>query len=106
MSVEQELALRSGNHCELCGKEGELALFAVAPKSDTEAENCAHLCDLCLSQLQKDAQLDQHHWRCLNESMWSEVAAVQVLSWRMLSRLQEHGWAQDLFGMLYLEDEH
>jgi len=37
--------------------------------------------------------------------MWSEVPAVQVVSWRMLNRLSAEGWAADLLDMMYLEDE-
>jgi protein PhnA len=37
--------------------------------------------------------------------MWSQVPAVQVMAWRMLSRLREEVWARDLLDMLYLEDE-
>jgi protein PhnA len=48
--------------------------------------------------------MDPNHWRCLNESMWSEIPAVQVLSWRMLNRLKSNGWASDLLDMLYLDD--
>lgn len=49
--------------------------------------------------------MDINHWRCLNDSMWSQVPAVQVVAWRMLSRLSAEGWPQDLLDMLYLDDE-
>lgn len=37
--------------------------------------------------------------------MWSEVAPVQVLAWRMLKKLSTESWARDLFDMLYLEED-
>jgi protein PhnA len=37
--------------------------------------------------------------------MWSEVPAIQVISWRTLSRLRHEGWAADNLDMLYLADE-
>ena len=37
--------------------------------------------------------------------MWSDVPAVQVLVWRMLSHLAEHGWPQELLDRLYLEED-
>lgn len=37
--------------------------------------------------------------------MWSQVPAVQVMAWRMLTRLSAEGWAHDLLEMLYLEDD-
>ena len=48
--------------------------------------------------------MDPNHWRCLNDSMWSEVPAVQVMSWRMLKRLHSESWARDLSDMLYLDE--
>ena len=49
--------------------------------------------------------MDKNHWRCLGTSMWSEVAAVQVVSWRLLNRLSNEGWAMDNLDMMYLDDE-
>ncbi|WP_233509642.1 alkylphosphonate utilization protein [Pedobacter chinensis] len=37
--------------------------------------------------------------------MWSEFPAVQVVAWRMLSRLRNEGWASDSLDILYLEDK-
>ena len=37
--------------------------------------------------------------------MWSEVPAVQVLSWRMLNRLRSESWAAENLDLLYLDDE-
>jgi protein PhnA len=37
--------------------------------------------------------------------MWSEMPAVQVVSWRMLNRLRNESWAADAIDMMFL-DEH
>ena len=37
--------------------------------------------------------------------MWSEHQPVQVMAWRMLSRLRAEGWPQDLLDMMYLEED-
>ena len=37
--------------------------------------------------------------------MWSEVPAVKVVSWRMLSRLKNNTWAADALEMIYLEED-
>ncbi len=37
--------------------------------------------------------------------MWSQIPAVQVMAWRMLTRLSIEGWPQDLLDTLYLDDE-
>ena len=37
--------------------------------------------------------------------MWNENKPVQVVAWRMLSRLKPEGWPQDLLDMMYLDEE-
>jgi protein PhnA len=37
--------------------------------------------------------------------MWSEVPAVKVVAWRMLSKLAGEDWARSLLDMLYIEDD-
>ena len=37
--------------------------------------------------------------------MWNENKPVQVVAWRMLSRLRTEGWPQDLLDMMYLDEE-
>ena len=49
--------------------------------------------------------MDSNHWRCLNDSMWSEHLPVKVVAWRMLNRLKGEGWSLDLLNMLYLTEE-
>jgi protein PhnA len=58
-----------------------------------------------LGQIEDPEKTDPNHWRCLNDSMWSTVPAVQVMAWRMLDRLRPEGWPQDLIDMLYLDEE-
>ena len=38
--------------------------------------------------------------------MWSEVPAIQVLSWRMLNRFRNESWAADALDMIYLDDDN
>ena len=64
---------------------------------------------LHLHQIENPEDMAPNHWRCLNDSMWSEVAAVQVMSWRLLNRLsglgQGLGWPDELLEILYIEDD-
>ncbi len=99
------LQQRSNNACELCGAAEDLAAFSVSPKSGSNADESALLCGTCRSQIEDPATADENHWRCLNESMWSEVPAVKVLAWRMLNQLSSAGWPAELLEMLYLDDE-
>ena len=58
-----------------------------------------------MTQITDPEQTEENHWRCLNDSMWNENEAVQVQAWRMLSRLQDKGWPQDLVDMMYFEED-
>ncbi len=105
MSVEQILRERSQSTCELCGSDQSLSVYEVPPVTNPDAESSILICQTCSDQINQSVALDPNHWRCLNDSMWSQVAAVKVMAWRMLNRLKAESWAQDLLDMLYLEDE-
>jgi protein PhnA len=105
MSTEQELHERSGSKCELCGATENLAVYEVPPASDGSAAQSVLLCETCREQIEEPEKVEVNHWRCLNDSMWSQVPAVQVMAWRMLTRLSAEGWPQELLDMLYLDDE-
>ncbi len=105
MTTESTLLERSESRCELCGSTEELGVYEVPPSSDGSADQSVLLCSTCREQIDNPDKVDVNHWRCLNDSMWSQVPAVQVMAWRMLTRLRAEGWPQDLLDMLYLEDE-
>ena len=104
MTTEQALHTRSKSKCELCGATDSLAVYEIPPESDASADQCVLICNNCRDQIENPEKVDVNHWRCLNDSMWSQIPAVQVMAWRMLSRLSAEGWAQDLLDMLYLDD--
>jgi len=106
MKVEDQLAARSGNACELCKATGSLNLYEVPPQKGLSADSSIYICDKCLAQLEKKEEPDSKHWHCLTESMWSEVPAVQVTAWRMLNRLRHESWAMENLDMLYLDDKN
>ncbi|KAB7703520.1 PhnA domain protein [Plesiomonas shigelloides] len=105
MSIEQILQERSGSHCELCGSENNLSVYSVPHSASDDADHSVLLCDTCRNQIENPETADQAHWRCLNDSMWSQVPAVQVMAWRQLKNLSHEVWAQDLLDMLYLDEE-
>ena len=105
MTTETELKTRSESKCELCSSTEDLSVYEVPPSSDAKADDSILICKTCLEQIENPDQVDVNHWRCLNDSMWSQVPAVQVMAWRMLNRLKDEGWPQDLLDMLYLEDD-
>tara|TARA_R110000850_G_scaffold271031_2_gene404621 strand:- start:3450 stop:4028 length:579 start_codon:yes stop_codon:yes gene_type:complete len=105
MLTEQQLLERSSSSCEICNATENLKSYDLANSPSDIAETNVLLCDTCLSQIENPEIIDPNHWRSLNDSMWSTVPAVQVLSWRMLSCLKAEGWPQDLLDMMYLDDE-
>ena len=105
MSTEKTLHARSESKCELCGATEDLSVYEVPPTSNGNANHCVLICTTCREQIENPEKVDAHHWRCLNESMWSQVPAVQVMAWRMLKRLSSEGWAQGLLDTLYLDEE-
>jgi protein PhnA len=105
MSIESELNIRSKNQCELCSSTSNLGIYDVPPNAQQRIEDSLLVCSTCLAQLEKKEPLNSAHWNCLLESMWSEVPAVQVVSWRMLNRLRGESWAVDAIDMLYFDEE-
>lgn len=105
MSFEKELLKRSNNNCEICKATENLQSFEVAPLKKNSVDEHIFACKTCVEQIENPEATDANHWRCLNDSMWSEQAAVQVVAWRMLNRLRPEGWPQELLDMLYLDEE-
>lgn len=105
MGLLEDLQNRSGNQCELCGATEDLKVYEVPPVSTGGLDGSVLACATCLSQIEDSETVDSNHWRCLNDSMWSEQDAVKVVAWRMLNRLKSEGWPQDLLDMMYLDDE-
>lgn len=105
MSFEKELTERSGAKCELCGSTDNLTSFEVTPPRNNNANDYIFTCGTCYEQLSDAEKIKPVHWHCLNDSMWSEVPAVQVVAWRILNQLKNEGWPQDLLDILYLEDD-
>lgn len=103
MSLENDLLKRSSNKCELCSSEENLSSFEVLP-SDGSIDQCICVCNTCKEQLDDPSKIEVNHWRCLNDSMWSEVSAVQVVAYRVLSKIAHEGWPQDMLDMLYLDE--
>lgn len=98
-----ELSARSEGRCELCGATAELSGHVVTPKKGTSVEDCVALCATCTTA-SIDPSAHANHWRCLNDSMWSPIPAVQVSVYRLLSSVGTE-WANDLKDSMYLDEE-
>jgi protein PhnA len=105
MSIERELSKRSGSKCELCGATENLKVYQVLPTKKGGLDESIMACSTCIDQIENPDNVDLNHWRCLNDSMWSEHSVVQVVAWRMLSRLRGSGWPQELLDQMYLDED-
>jgi protein PhnA len=106
MNVQKKIEERSGGCCELCGSKENLSAYKVPPAPKGTVDDSIYACETCIDQIENPDNVVANHWHCLNDSMWSEVAAVQIVAWRMLTRLRAEGWPQDLLDMMYLDDEN
>lgn len=105
MNLEKYLQERSHHSCELCKATENLSIYTVQPSKKGDLTDSIYACETFTSQIETPELLNPNHWRCLNDSMWSEFLPVQVISWRMLNRVLSAGWSQDLLDMMYLDEQ-
>ncbi|MDF1883191.1 PhnA domain-containing protein [Sulfurimonas sp. SAG-AH-194-C21] len=87
------------NICELCSSEIDVALVEL-PISDSSEEQSVYLCSNCNTQIESE-DLDENHFNCLNDAMWSEIPAAKIMSYILWNRLGR----QDMVEMMYLEED-
>jgi len=105
MSLMDALELRCESACELCNRTEQLSAYFVPPRVEDITSNQVAVCGLCSSLLSSDPSSNPDHWRCLNDSMWSQEPAVQVVVHRLLGQLSAQPWAGDLQSQMYLTEE-
>ncbi len=81
--------------CDLCGSKEGLLKYVVVPREDTIT-----ICSTCAASID-DPTTNEKHWNCLHDSMWSETPAVQVMAFRLLTKLN----AQEQLEMMYLDED-
>jgi protein PhnA len=106
MSIERDVKKRSNAICELCGSDQEGLVYAIPSSPGNGPEYHVWICPTCKQQIENPESADPIHWRCLNESIWSETPAVQVLSWRLLHKFNHLDGMSDLLDMAYLDEEN
>ena len=85
-----------GKHiCELCSSTDDLRDYKVESRDETIV-----ICSTCASSIDEPSN-NVNHWHCLNDSMWSENSAVQVMAYRIFTALG----SQDQLDMMYLEPD-
>ncbi len=101
--MSQNYLDRNNNSCELCKSQNDIKIIHLEPQSKLFDSGLV-LCEKCNQMAFQGEIQDMQHWRCLNESIWSEYDAVKVLSWRILTQLNET-WSSELIDMVYFEDD-
>lgn len=101
--MKERLLKRSGGNCELCNTSNDLSIYYVGPGEGEE--NAVLICSSLIPQIEGDEDMNPSDWTFLPEAMWSEIPAIQVLSWRMLQRFKNESWASDALDILYLDEE-
>lgn len=102
--MNSELEQRSQNKCELCSDNEGITSYTIPPKNVDKAEYQIAVCSKCSTLIKSDLSSDANHWRCLNNSMWSDVLPVQVMAYRILNKLDSEDWAMELINMMYLDE--
>jgi len=85
--------------CELCGCSKDVVLVEL-PVSDSSEEQSIYLCSNCNGQI-SSGELDENHFNCLNDAMWSETPAAKIMSYILWNKLGR----QDMIEMMYLEED-
>lgn len=108
-SFGKELARRAKSKCELCEVAGEkLAVVEIPPEPrDPEIERCVMLCEPCATAVRESKKFQPgDHWRCLGQTVWSEVPAVQALALRLLRRQEDKQvWAREALESVFADEE-
>ena len=89
----------------MCKTTEKLKIYTLQPSRGINLSDSIYACIICISQIENSSLISPNHWRCINESMWSEFSAVKVISWRMLNRTISSGWSQGLLDMMYLSSD-
>ncbi len=104
MSIDEKILKRSEGKCELCSLADDLQTYGVEPNEGKSIDNSVLACKQCVDQINSPETIQASHFQALSTNMWSEVAAVQVMSYRVLKLLGSNPWAINLLEQLYLED--
>ncbi len=102
--IEAELRQRCSDQCELCNAAPGGQVHQVEPVGEVDPSRSMWVCENCVDHM-AGGELNAQDWFCLQDSIWSEVPAIQVVTWRMLHRLGSESWAQDLIEQCYMEDD-
>lgn len=104
----KDLARRAKSKCEITGKSGvSLWPYEVPPVgAEPDIDRTLLISEECHEMLDHPGRLAGREWQILAEAVWSEMPAVQVVSWRMLNELaKREDWAREVLEEVFLDPE-
>lgn len=104
----KDLARRAKSKCELTGQSGiPLQVYEVPPLSpEPDIDRCLLISQTCRDAIERPKTLAGQQWRPLTETIWSELSAAQVMTWRFLQVLaQREDWAHEALENAALDPE-
>jgi protein PhnA len=105
MSLEEDLKTRANSKCEFCSSDAGCSPFEVSHSEGSGPAAAVLTCSVCKGQLENPDTMEVKHWYCLNDSMWSEHAPVQVMAFRIFKGFGNDSWAQGQLDQLYLAED-
>ncbi|MGC4017342.1 MAG: hypothetical protein QM755_22930 [Luteolibacter sp.] len=107
-ALGKDLARRAKSKCELTGASGvPLRAYEVPPvEAEPSLEHTLLVSEPCFEALDRPKSLSGQEWRCLAETVWSELPAAQVVAWRMLKALAaREDWAREVLDEVFLDPD-
>jgi protein PhnA len=106
MILSNILKTRCNNLCELCSEtDNNLHVYTIPPKTEDIEDNQTVLCSNCYNRIVSLNYEDANYWRFLTGSIWSEVKAVQTLTYKILSKLNAEDWASESIESVALDED-
>lgn len=107
-ALGKDLARRAKSKCELTGASGiPLRAYEVPPVSaEPELDRTLLVSEACHAVLERPKTLAGQEWRCLAETVWTDMPAIQVVSWRLLAVLAvKEDWAREVLDGVFLDPD-
>ncbi|MFD0895743.1 hypothetical protein KBB96_02080 [Luteolibacter ambystomatis] len=107
-ALGKDLARRAKSKCELTGAAGvPLRAYEIPPvAAEPSLDRTLLVSESCQEALDRPKSLAGQEWRCLAETVWSELPAAQVVAWRMLKVLaSREDWARDVLDEVFLDPD-
>jgi protein PhnA len=104
----KELARRCKSKCELTGVSGvPLHIYEIPPVPlEPELSRCLMISENAIDQINRPERIAPEQWHHLGELVWSDIAAVQIMAWRILQHIaKSEQWAQDILDDAYLDEQ-